>query len=107
MKNTNVKETGITLIALIITVILMLILAGVVISLTIGKSGIIEIGKQAVKDYKAAEIKEKNDINSISDIINNPSNIKVNCKYLDNQNEKEIKVLLMCRAEEDGVHLFI
>ena len=100
MKNTNVKETGITLIALIITVILMLILAGVVISLTIGKSGIIEIGKQAVKDYKAAEIKEKNDINSISDIINNPSNIKVNCKYLDNQNEKEIKVLLTINSEE-------
>ncbi|MCI9286654.1 MAG: type II secretion system protein GspG, partial [Clostridia bacterium] len=42
------KQRGITLIALIITVILMLILAGVVISLTIGEKGLIQTAKYAV-----------------------------------------------------------
>ncbi|MCI9287394.1 MAG: hypothetical protein HFJ57_05460, partial [Clostridia bacterium] len=42
------NSNAITLIALIITVILMLILAGVVISLTIGEKGLIQTAKYAV-----------------------------------------------------------
>ena len=52
-------EKGITLIALIITIILMLILAGVVISLTIGENGIFETAKYAVQKNSEAEAKEK------------------------------------------------
>lgn len=40
------KETGITLIALIITVIVMLILAGVTIDMTIGNNGIFKKQRQ-------------------------------------------------------------
>lgn len=50
---------GITLIALIITIILMLILAGVVMSLTIGENGLIEKSKQAAEKYKIEEMKER------------------------------------------------
>ena len=39
------KENGITLVALIITIILMLILAGVVLSLTIGENGVFKMAK--------------------------------------------------------------
>lgn len=53
------KERGITLIALIITIIIMLILAGVVINLTIGENGLFKIAKQAGKDYEIAAIKEQ------------------------------------------------
>lgn len=53
------KEKGITLIALIITIIIMLILAGVVITLTIGENGLFKIAKQAGKDYKISAIKEQ------------------------------------------------
>lgn len=56
------KEKGITLIALIITIILMLILAGVVISLTIGNNGLIEKTKYAVEENRKAEIKEEIEI---------------------------------------------
>lgn len=95
------KEKGITLIALIITIILMLILAGVVLSMALGKNGLIKIAQNAVKDYKIAEIKEMNDINSINNtIIENSKDIKFFCKYLDNQNEKEVKVLLTINSEE-------
>ena len=53
------KQKGITLIALIITIILMLILAGVVLSLTIGKNGIFKTAKYAVEEQKIAEITEQ------------------------------------------------
>lgn len=56
---TKVHQNGITLIALIITIIIMLILAGVVTNLTIGENGLFNISKQAGEDYKIASIKEK------------------------------------------------
>lgn len=53
------SETGITLIALIITIILMLILAGVVIGLTLGKNGLINTAKYAVKKNEEETAREK------------------------------------------------
>lgn len=53
------KQKGITLIALIITIILMLILAGVVLSLTIGENGLISTAEHAVQKNSEAEAKEK------------------------------------------------
>ena len=47
------KNKGITLIALIVTIIIMLILAGISISMLTGQNGILN---------RAAEAKEKNDV---------------------------------------------
>ena len=52
------KNQGITLVALIITVIIMLILAGVAISLTIGDNGIFQKAQQGSNQYKQEEKKE-------------------------------------------------
>lgn len=68
------KQRGITLIALIITIIIMLILAGVVINLTIGENGIFRIAKQAVKNYTNAEAKELADLNNITNIVDQAIN---------------------------------
>lgn len=57
MKIKNVK--GITLIALIITIIIMLILAGVVLNLTIGENGIFNTAKYAVAKTKEETAREK------------------------------------------------
>lgn len=57
MKRT--KERGITIIALIITVIVMLILAGVAINLSIGKNGIFRITKEATEETKVTSVIEK------------------------------------------------
>ena len=54
-KNTN----GITLIALVITIIVLLILAGVVLNLTLGENGILKKAEQAGEQYKISEILEK------------------------------------------------
>ena len=51
-KNENTK--GITLIALVITIIILIILAGVTINLTIGENGIFNKAKQAKEDYETA-----------------------------------------------------
>ena len=53
------KNQGITLIALIITIIIMLILAGIVLNLTIGEHGIVKRAKQGGEEYKIAQIKEQ------------------------------------------------
>ena len=52
-------QRGITLIALIITIILMLILAGVLLNLTIGENGLFETAKYAVKKYELEELREE------------------------------------------------
>ena len=50
---------AITLIALIITIIIMLILAGITLNLTLGEHGIFKTAQNAGKEYKKAEIKEE------------------------------------------------
>lgn len=52
-------QKGITLIALVITIIVLLILAGVAISLTIGENGIFKTTQNAVNSYKNAADKEQ------------------------------------------------
>ena len=52
-------QNGITLIALVITIIILLILAGVVLNLTLGEHGILKKAEQAGEQYKISEILEK------------------------------------------------
>lgn len=58
MKN----QKGITLIALVITIIVLLILAGVTISLTVGKNGALQRARTAVSANDIAAAKEELDI---------------------------------------------
>ena len=52
------RNEGITLIALVITIIVLLILAGVTINLTIGERGIFTTAQKAVQNYTDAQDKE-------------------------------------------------
>ena len=56
MKKQNQK--GITLIALVITIIVLLILAGITINLTVGQNGILNRAQEAGKNYKESEVRE-------------------------------------------------
>lgn len=53
------KQNGITLIALVITIIVLLILAGVSISAVIGENGIVERSKKAKENTRAAYMQEQ------------------------------------------------
>lgn len=56
----NKNERGITLIALVITIIILLILAGVVINIVLGDNGLLKKTSEAVNKYKQAETNETN-----------------------------------------------
>lgn len=54
----GINEKGITLIALVITIIILLILAGIVINAVIGENGLISRSKSAQQDYRKEQAKE-------------------------------------------------
>ena len=60
-------QKGITLVALVITIIVLLILAGVTISLTLGNEGIITKSQQATGNYINAANEEKTQLDSVDD----------------------------------------
>ena len=58
-KVNNSKETGITLIALVITIIVLLILAGVTIATLTGENGILTQTERAKEETRASEVEER------------------------------------------------
>ena len=73
IKKTRKKmyNNGITLIALIITIIVLLILAGVTINLTLGENGVFKTAEMAGKNYTQAQEKELAGLASLENTINN------------------------------------
>ena len=53
------ENNAITLIALVITIVILIILAGVAVNLSLGENGIFNRAKTAREQYKMAEVKEK------------------------------------------------
>lgn len=76
------KNNGITLIALVITIIVLLILAGITISLTIGQDGILKMAEQSGENYVEAAEYERDQLeeltNTAESIIENNEEIKNN-----------------------------
>ena len=94
-----------TLVALVVTVIVLILLAGVSINLVIGNNGIMQKAAKSREDYKVAAINEQLDLNKIEDYIeDNTSNKSEIEKYrksgkyfespttIKDENENEIKV---------------
>ena len=59
MQRQERKQKGITLVALVITIIVLLLLAGVTISLLVGENGIITKAKEGGNRTQQAQEKEK------------------------------------------------
>lgn len=77
------KENGITLIALIITIILMLILASVVINSAFGNKGIFKVSKKAAEDYKISQILEDLETEKMNLILAKRGNNPTVQEYID------------------------
>lgn len=56
------KEKGITLVAVITTVILMLILLGVTVSISINKGGLVDKSREAAEETRAAEVEKAKEL---------------------------------------------
>ena len=65
------NNKGITLIALVITIIVLLILAGVTINLTLGENGIFRTAEQAGRNYTQAQEQELAGLANFENTINN------------------------------------
>ena len=63
------SQSGITLVALVVTIVVLLILAGVSINLVLGENGLISNAKEARDKTKTAEATEKSQLDSASDFI--------------------------------------
>ena len=71
LQRNNPKNTGITLIALIITIIILLILAGVTINFVLGENGILNKAKYASEKYTNAQIEENTGLEDIDNKMDN------------------------------------
>lgn len=65
------KEKGITLVALVVTIIILLILAGVAITMALGDNGLFQKSKEATNTWKGAEKNEVQVLNEATDIMSN------------------------------------
>ncbi len=87
MKGKNLKERGITLIALVITIIVLLILAGVTLSIVL-HTGIIDNSQKAVDTYQAQAKNETETMDYLQDKFG------IYISYLDNINGTENKKMI-------------
>ena len=60
------NKKGITLIALVVTIIILIILAGVSISLVLGENGIVTIAKRAKENTEIAKVEEETRLNELA-----------------------------------------
>ena len=63
------NSRGITLIALVVTIIVLLILAGTTYTLVIGNEGIFDKAKNATDKYENSAVNEQKDLNSMANLI--------------------------------------
>lgn len=98
------KQNGITLIALIITIVILLILAGVVLNLTIGERGIFNIAKNASKNFMDAQNKELSDLDKLYSELKiatgDNSQITVNIEDLKKIIQEEVNSQLDATVDE-------
>ena len=80
-KNIKIRKNGITLIALVITIIVLLILAGITINLTIGQGGILTQAQNAGVQHQEAEAKQKLELA----LLDLQAEKKVNKEYNENE----------------------
>ena len=66
-KKRSLQEKGITLIALVVTIIILLILAGVTLNIALSDDGLFKKAKKAVEDYEKAQDMELAGLDEISD----------------------------------------
>ena len=78
------SKRGITLIALVVTIVILLILAGVSISLVLDNNGIINRSKKAKIEYGQAKDNEQAQLNEISDWIDEKTGANNQGKFTQN-----------------------
>ena len=91
MKKTIKNEKAITLIALVVTIIVLIILAGVSINLLLGQNGIIKKAQEAKKEQEIGEILEKLELKKAELAIDTKGTLILS-EYIEKiQNDEDMK----------------
>ncbi len=93
MRISKIREQGITLVALVVTIIIMLILAGVTLNIAISDNGIFSKAKKATKEYQIASEREYLEQNVLSVQLD---------KYLQNVSSEKLGKSLVDRNLENS-----
>lgn len=106
------QKNGITLIALVITIIILLILSGIVIATITGENGLFTRAKQAKEDYSISSAKEKLEL-AISDLIVEQTSkgedftkedlIKINSDEIDVKSTDDFPVEVICQSYQFSI----
>ena len=91
---------GITLIALVITIVVLLILAGITINLTIGQDGIITRAQEAGREYENAATSERE---QLAELTNRTDEIITNVTGVNEPKEKIIEIELKGEKEQTTI----
>lgn len=95
MINDTKERTGITMVSLVVTIILLILLAGVSINIVVGEKGIITIAKKAKENMEIARIEEQENINELYsqmiDETNDSSLITISIEDLNNIIDERIE----------------
>lgn len=81
MKKTIKTNKGITLVSLVVTIIVLIILAGVSINMTLGENGIITIAKSVKENTLASQIEEQERLNELYTQIEQEGGIEEEISY--------------------------
>ena len=84
------QSKGITLIALIVTIVVMIVVAGVSINMTVGENGIFNKAKFAKEKYTNEEYLEQEQLNEIYAYLNKDSKLPENTKDTEINNDEYI-----------------
>ena len=98
MKN----QRGVTLVALVVTIIVLIILAGISINLVLGNNGIITIAKKAKENTELARIEEEKELNELYDKINAEGSNLEDLPYDSIEKLTEFKTAIANAIEEAG-----
>ena len=85
------KQRGISLVALVVTIVVLIILAGISISLLLGDNGIITKAKMAKENMEIAKVEEEKELNELYEQIETKS------ETLTENNENSIDKLMEFR----------
>ena len=98
----NTRENGITLVSLIVTIIVLIILAGVSINLVLGDNGIITIAKRAKENIELAKIEEETELNELYTQLETGDSGSENLPYDSIAKLTEFKIAIANAIDEAG-----
>ena len=96
------NQRGVTLVALVVTIIVLIILAGISINLILGDNGIITIAKRAKENTELARIEEEKELNELYDKINAEGSNLEDLPYDSIEKLTEFKTAIANAIEEAG-----